>query len=134
MSESSQKIARYIVSGGTGAAVNIGTLFILVHWFGVWYLAASITGFLVSFFVSFTLQRYWTFGHRTAEGLGRHATLYLATLVFNAALNTGIVYVLVHLLSTWYVLAQLIAGLLVALASFFIYRSVVFREPASPMS
>lgn len=118
------KVARYIISGGSGAVVNIGTLFVLTHFFSVWYLASSVIAFLASFVVSFTLQRMWTFDHRTAEGLARHTSLYFVVAVGNTFLNTALVFGLVEYAQVWYVAAQIIAGVCIALSSFFIYRKI----------
>jgi len=123
------KVARYIIAGGTAATINIGTLFLLTHFIGVWYLLSSIIAFIVSFFISFYLQRTWTFEHNHPDTIARHMVLYFGVTLFNLALNTGIVYALVEWVSVWYVLAQIIAGALVAISSFFIYKHVIFVEP-----
>ena len=104
--------------------VNLGSLFVLKHFFGVWYLASSIVAFVASFFVSFTLQRTWTFEHWTTNGLVRHSSLYLIVAIANTFLNTIIVFVLVEYLQVWYLAAQLVAGLCIAVMSFFIYRKI----------
>ncbi len=118
------KTVRYVISGGTAAFINIGTLFVLTHFFGVWYLTSSIIAFLIALQVSFALQRLWTFEVRSTEGLMRHSTLYFIVAVINTLINTGIVFVLVEYVSMWYVAAQIIAGLAIAMTSFFIYRRI----------
>jgi len=115
---------RYVVSGGSGAIVNIGSLFILTHFFGVWYLISSIIAFLASFVVSFTLQRAWTFDIRTTDGLARHTSLYFVVAVGNTFLNTVLVFGFVEYLYLWYVAAQVVAGAIIALMSFFLYRKI----------
>ena len=118
------KVMRYVISGGSAAVLNIGTLFVLTHFFGVWYLASSVVAFLVGFVVSFVLQRTWTFDHRTTEGLARHTLLYFIVTVSNTLLNTMVVFGLVEYMRVWYVAAQIIAGAFIALTSFFIYRKI----------
>ena len=120
------KILRYIISGGTGAVVNIGTLFILTHYLQVWYLASSVAAFITSFLVSFYLQRTWTFQQHLPDSMTRQAARYLAVALFNLVLNTAIVYASVEYLGFWYVLAQVFAGGIVAVSSFFIYKHLVF--------
>jgi len=118
------RVMRYVISGGSAAVVNIGTLFVLTHFFGVWYLISSAIAFLVAFVASFTLQRAWTFDLRTADGLARHISLYFVVALGNTFLNTMLVFGLVEYARLWYIAAQIIAGFLVALASFFIYRKI----------
>lgn len=118
------QVVRYILSGGSGAVVNIATLFVLTHFFGVWYLASSVIAFVTSFFVSFSLQRMWTFNQRTIDGLARHTSLYLFVTVGNTFLNTALVFTLVEYMSVWYIAAQIIAGIVIASISFFVYRKI----------
>ena len=121
------KILRYVISGGTGAVVNIGTLYTLTHFFGIWYLLSSIVAFILSFFVSFNLQRRWTFNQNLPHTIVRHMTMYFVVALFNLFLNTGIVYASVEYLGMWYVVAQIVAGLFVAISSFFVYQHVIFN-------
>jgi len=118
------KPIRYIISGGSGAVVNLGTLYALTHIVGVWYLTASVIAFILSFVVSFTLQRIWTFDIRTRDGIARHGVLYLFVALGNLLFNTAFVYLLVEYLQVWYLLAQLLSGMLIALVSFFVYRKI----------
>lgn len=116
--------ARYVLSGSSAAVINIGTLFILTHYFSLWYLIASPIAFSLSFVVSLALQRSWTFEVRGSEGIVRHSTLYLLVAIGNVVINTGLVLVCVEYVHTSYVLAQFIAGALISLESFFLYRRI----------
>lgn len=117
-------VVRYVISGGTGAVVNIVTFFVLTYLFYVWYLYASIIAFISAFIVSFTLQRTWTFDQRTIDKLGRHTSLYLVATCVNTLLNTAIVFSLVEYINIWPIAAQIIAGLFVAVLSFFVYKRI----------
>lgn len=118
------KTARYLISGGTGAVVNIGTLFLLTHFGRVWYVASATLAFLTAFLVSFTLQRTWTFERRGTDQLARHTSLYFIVAVINTGINAIIVYGLVEYLGVWYILAQVLSGIVIAIASFFVYRRI----------
>lgn len=120
------KALRYIISGGSGAVVNLGSMYVLTDVFHVWYLAASVAAFLVSFVVSFTLQRFWTFGYTSTDKLGKHATLYLGVALSNLLFNTAIVFMLVEYLSAGHLFAQFIAGGVVAVWSYVLYQRLVF--------
>ena len=120
------KVIRYVISGGSGAVVNIGTLYVLTRIVGMWYLSASVIAFVASFFVSFGLQRFWTFEHRSRENVVKHAWMYLAVALANLCVNTGIVFCAVEYVHVWYVAAQLLAGVIVSVYSFFVYR-IIFR-------
>lgn len=118
------KAVRYLVSGGTGAVVNIGTLFVCTHLFGVWYLVSATLAFLTAFGVSFVLQRSWTFERSGTERLMRHTVLYFAVAAVNTGINALLVYGLVEYGGVWYITAQILSGIAIAAGSFFVYRKI----------
>jgi putative flippase GtrA len=118
------KACRYIISGGTAAVVNLGTLYVLTRFFSVWYLAASVVAFVLSLIVSFTLQRTWTFRVYGNRAIMQHSSLYLLAALFNLALNTFILFLLVQYGHAGYIFAQFIAGVIVAFESYFLYRAI----------
>jgi putative flippase GtrA len=52
---------KYVVSGGSAAIVDIVALYVFTDLFGIWYILSAILAFISAFFVSFLLQKYWTF-------------------------------------------------------------------------
>ncbi|MFA5744859.1 MAG: GtrA family protein [Candidatus Paceibacterota bacterium] len=125
------KIVRYIISGGTATLTNIGLLFVFVQFLQMHYLVASTIAFILSFLVSFTLQKFWTFNNREAARTHIQLAFYLTITLCNLALNTLLVYVMVSKLGLWYLLAQIIAGALIAIESYFSYKSFVFTSMPS---
>ncbi len=123
-------IARYIVAGVVGVAVNVGVLYGLTRFFGVWYLAASVVSFIISLLVSFALQKMWTFQDRGMELAGRQFLVYLAIALFNLGLNSLCMYFFTSILGIWYVMSQLLSSGLIAISSFFLYRAFVFTAAA----
>lgn len=124
-----RKAVKYMVSGGAATLANLAVLFVLAEYLGVHYLIASVIAFSSSIAVSFIMQKFWTFGDASTDGIHVQFFWYLAVVLSNLALNTALVYVLVEWLSVWYLLAQLVAGAVIAVISFFLYHNFVFRVP-----
>lgn len=122
-----QRLLRYLVSGSTAAVVDLGLLFVFTDLFNVHYLWSAIFAFVGAFFVSFLLQKFWTFQDTSVDRVHAQATLYFVVAVVNLALNTFLMYVFVDGLHVGYLLAQVIASGLIACESFFISRHVVFK-------
>lgn len=120
-------IIRYLISGGTSAALNLGVLSLLYYVYGVYYLYASITASLLAFFLSLTLHKFWTFEDYSRNGIHIQISKYMATSLFGLGLNTLILYILVDYLHFFVYLGQVVAGGLVASVTFFISRSLVFK-------
>ncbi len=123
-------VVRYIAAGGTGAFVNLASMYILTDIIGIWYIASAIFAFLISLVVTFFLQKMWAFGDATLHPRHalRQAALYTASSVSFLGLNTLMLYLLVEFLDVWYLLAQFFSLGVVALGSFLFNKSVTFRK------
>lgn len=132
------KILRFVISGTTAAAVNIGVLFFLVHACSLQYLVASVISFLASVGVGFTLQKFWTFRDRSTTGTQGQLAGYTSITIMNLGLNTLLMYVLVSHLYIWYIGAQFISGLVIAVTSYIGNSLFVFKvrntAPVMPSS
>lgn len=123
-----RRVLRYIAAGGTAAAVDLGLLYVLTDWLGIYYLFSSVLAFLVAFCVSFVLQKFWTFGERTQKGMHAQAALYFVITGGNVAVNAGLMYFFVDVVGFWYLFAQIVAGATIACYSFALYRLFVFKN------
>ena len=119
-------ILRFIISGGTSAAVDLILLYLFNSILGIHYLLSSIMAFTGAFSVSFTLHKFWTFkSHK--ESTHKQVVMYLATSLFGLLLNTFLMYVFVDLIHIMVLLSQIIVGLIVACFSFFLSHRFVFK-------
>ncbi len=119
-------VIRYIISGGTAAMTDLVLLYIFNTLFHVHYLTASVIAFILAFFVSFTLHKYWTFKSH-ADEIPKQIIMYLGTSLLGLCLNTILMYLFVGHFHLVVLLSQIIAGALVACCTFFISRKFVFK-------
>jgi putative flippase GtrA len=119
---------KYIIAGMTAAAVDIFLLFIFTDYAHIWYLASSALAFIISFFVGFALQKFWTFGCRDLNAIYKQGFFYLITGFFCLALNSAGLYVFVDHLHIHYIIAQILTGGIVALFSFSFSYFITFRD------
>jgi putative flippase GtrA len=118
---------RYLVSGSSAAVVDLGLLYGLTEWASLHYLASATIAFVAAFFVSFFLQKFWTFQDHSVERVHAQVALYFVIAVANLGLNTLLMYLFVEYLHLWYLAAQILAGSAIACESFFISRHFVFK-------
>jgi putative flippase GtrA len=121
------KLVRFIISGGIGATVHLGVVFILTHVFGVWYLYATSAGFMLAIGVSFVLQKFWTFQNVTTDLVHKQGTMFTGVAVFNFILNGFLMSIFVENFGLMPVVAQAGTSVLIAFESFLAY-SLLFRE------
>jgi putative flippase GtrA len=122
------KVAKYIISGGTAAVVDLFFLYIFVEKFGLWYVFSAILAFLIAFSVSFSLQKFWTFKDTSTDKVHKQASVYFIVSVVNLGLNTLLMYIFVDIVKLHYFPSQILAGGLLAISSFFIYSRFIFSS------
>jgi len=108
--------------------VDFAVLYFLTDILGIWYLISATLAFVTAFFVSFSLQKFWTFGDRYTQKIYRQLGLYLTIAVVNLLINAAGMYYLVDKLGVWYILAQVIVYGLLAFESFFVYKYIIFKN------
>jgi putative flippase GtrA len=123
----SRKAVRYVFAGGTGLCINIGTLYVLVQVFSVWYLIATIIAFFVATIVSFGMQKFLTFSDHAIHHAHIQLSVFLIVALCNLGVNTFLMYCLVSLVALQYLLAQFLVNAIIAIYSFFLYKHVVFK-------
>jgi dolichol-phosphate mannosyltransferase len=122
------KLVRFVISGGAATLTNLGILYVLTNLFHVWYLLSSVAAFIISFFVSFALQKFWTWKDHATESLHRQAGAYFAVTLTGLGLNTLFMYLLVDKAGLQYLVAQIIASAVIAVFNFFMYQKFVFNK------
>lgn len=127
--DSIQKIVRFIIAGTIAAGSNISVLYILVRFFSVYYLAASVVSFLASVAIGFTLQKFWAFRDTATEQAHMQLLKYASITTMNLCINTLLMYTFVSVLGVWYLAAQIISGLVIAIVSYTCNSMFVFNQP-----
>ncbi len=117
---------RFIISGGTSAVVDLSFLYLFNKVLDIHYLLSAIMAWVVAFFVSFTLHKFWTFKSHEEE-THKQAVMYLGTSLFGLSLNTALMYVFVDIFNIEVIISQFFVGGIVAFSSFFISRKFVFK-------
>jgi len=113
---------KYLIAGGTAAFTDLSLLYIATDILGIWYLFSACLAFVVAFFVSFFLQKFWTFRDNDQEQIYKQLGAYLAVALANFTLNAALMYIFVDGLRIWYMLAQFMISGLIACESYFVYK------------
>ncbi len=121
-------LLRYGVAGGLAAATNLGILFVLTEYAHLHYLQSATGAFFVAFFVSFLLQKFWTFGDSRKTIMHWQMAGYLLVSILNLGINTILLFILVERFHIWYIYAAVLTGGLIAVETFFVYRMLIFTE------
>jgi predicted glycoside hydrolase/deacetylase ChbG (UPF0249 family)/putative flippase GtrA len=121
------EVMRFLVAGSIATGTNLGLLYIFTELAGIWYLVSALLSYSIATIVSFGLQKFWAFTHRSTEHARREFALYVANNVLGVACNLVGLHLLVEYAQMWYMLAQFILLAIIAAWNFLVFRFVIFR-------
>lgn len=127
-------VTKFIISGSMAALVNFGTFFILLSVLEIYYLLSSVIAFSFAAVTSFCLQKFWTFESLSFKKIFTQFPLFVGVIVLNLLVNTLLVYSFVNIFNLGAFISQVLAGVIVATESFFVFRHVVFRAGSEESS
>lgn len=121
-----KQIMKFVVSGGIAAAVNFFLLYLCTDFFQIWYMESLWIAYVVTFFVSFSLQRLWTFKDTSGNKVHKQLGIYFAVAVVGIIANSALMYYFVDGLRMHYLGAQFISLGLISTVNYFVYRKFIF--------
>lgn len=125
--EKHKTIAKFFIAGTLSSVVDLLALF-LFHGIFHWEIVISTSiAFLLSLFVSFSLQKLWTFRNYSHERLPHQLFLYFAAAFIVMNLNGIGMHIFVNNFHIWYILSQIIVNLVLGVINFFAYKFIIFR-------
>jgi len=126
-----RKMVSFGIVGISGIFVNMGLLWLLTRYGGIYYLASSIIAIEVSIINNFFWNDRWTFGsdpdHRRRSTPERFALFHVVS-VGGAAINWLILFVLTEFGDIYYLLSNL-AGILAGFVwNYLVNRNITWRR------
>lgn len=122
------KIIRYLFAGGLAVSSNLLILFVLVHYFEVWYLTSAIISFCSAVVISYLLNKFFVFNNYSRKNIHKQFTIFFIFQLTMLGVNTLLMYVFVDIISIWYMLAQAISSLTTAVINYIFFNKIVFKN------
>lgn len=119
---------KFFLVGCCTGALDLLVLFILHGICRINIVPATSIAFVLSFLLSFILQKRWTFREFGHKNTPRQLVVYIANTFFDLNLNALLMYLLVNRLAWWYILSQVLVNLAIGLLNFIIYKYLIFRK------
>jgi putative flippase GtrA len=119
---------KYIIAGGTAAATDLILLFFFHDFIKMNVVVSATLAFVIAFFVSFYLQKFWTFRDNSRDKMKQQMGTYFMVGATNTSINAIAMYVLVDKIHIWYMLAQVLVSGGIAFYSFVIYKLFIFKQ------
>jgi len=105
---------KYYSVGGSGVLVNLGILYALTDFMGLWYIASQVIAISISISSNFLFNRFWTFSDSIQEQ--RNSVMYVKFIIVSLigmGIQLGITFALVENIALYYMYAAGI-GIVVA--------------------
>ena len=122
------RVVKFVISGGSAFVVHIALMYFFTEFLGWHYLISATVSFVSSIAVGFSMNKFWTFVNSSIKGIPLQLSLYIVINLFNLGLNVLLLYVLVEFMGVWYIFAQAIVSMLIALESFFLYSKLFHQK------
>lgn len=116
----------YAVASGLALAVDMTILFVLVHYFSWWYLAAASTSFIVGLAVAYLISAKLVFKYHRLEDRRAEFVAFAAIGVIALILNAAAMFIGVHYLGLNYLVAKCLAAGFTFIVSFVSRRQILF--------
>ncbi len=118
---------RFVMVGGTAAAVHFSVVLILVELFFSHPLIANLIAFCIAFFVSFSGQRLFTFSN-TNKSIKQSLLPYLLISVTSFICNEILLSIGIYIFKIPYQIALIIVLILVAVGTYFSSKHWAFAK------
>src|SRR5680860_531298 len=119
---------KFFFAGSSAALVNLIFLLVFHGWFKWGLVLSTSLAFIVSFFLSFTLQKFWAFRNYHYGKIPVQFVLYIINALIGLSINGFLMHLLVNKWGIWYLLAQVGVSMIIGLYNYLIYRFVIFRK------
>ena len=119
---------KYFLVGGIGVGVNLGLLYILTDFLGIWYILSQGIAIAVSITNNFFLHRYWTFKNEIVEPktLERYIKFFIVSVV-GMCIQLGLTFVLVENFGIYYLYAAVLSIIAASAFNYLLNRKWTFE-------
>ncbi len=117
---------RYVITGGTAFLIEYSLYLVLLKWFKLHYITASVIVYSIIFWFVFLLNRQWSF--KSKGNIYRQLMLYLLLFAFNNLVgNVFLLRFLSETLAIGPVFSPIIKMGIIVIWNFFIYKHIIYR-------
>lgn len=118
---------KYYLVGASGILVNLGILFVLTEFVGLWYLLSSTIAIYTSITSNFLLNKAWTFRDTVIKQRGfLMYGKFIGVSLVGMGIQLGFNYLFVEKLSVYYLLAALMSIVIASSVNFVLNRRLTF--------
>lgn len=123
----SKQFIKYALVGSLATGLDFLFLYSLVEFFHLFYLLAAFLSMAVILWISFTLNKYWTFANYEKKYFPQFLK-YCLSHVVALTVNLAILAFLVQFFHLWYLFAKIFATVGAAVTNFLLVKNYIFLD------
>ena len=119
---------KYFLVGGIGVGVNLGLLYVLTDFLGIWYILSQGIAIAISITNNFFLHRYWTFKNEIVEPktLERYIKFFIVSII-GMGIQLGLTFILVENYAMYYLSAAVLSIIVASAFNYLVNRKWTFE-------
>jgi putative flippase GtrA len=121
----SWKFVKYFIVGVLGVSLDFAILYTLVEYGHLHYLLGATIAVSIVLWISFTLNKFWTFRNLEKKYFHQFAK-YIIAHAFAMAVNLILLTFFVEIVHLWYIHGKIFATTVSAIINFLLTRKYVF--------
>lgn len=129
-----KSIVKFMVAGCFAGGSHLIFLAIFYDFINWPIIPSTSFAFIISFVISFSLQKLWTFRNFSQKKVVKQFSIYLLNAFLALNLNGIFMHLLVDNYDVWYLFSQIIVNLVIGAYNFFLYRFVIFKPQKNEIS
>ncbi|MBL7051404.1 GtrA family protein [Candidatus Woesearchaeota archaeon] len=103
-----KQVSKYVTVGAIGTLINLVVLYVLVEFFGLYYIIGAVIGYMLGITSNFYWNKKWTF-HNHSNHYEEQYEKYVVVSLVCGVLSLALLFLFVEMFNIWYILGQFIA-------------------------
>ncbi len=121
------QLFRYTFVGGAAFLVDIGSLYILTSFVGIYYLISAAIAFILGLIVNYLLSIGWVFNNRTLDSAKLEFGVFALIGVVGLGFNEVLIWFFTDYVHIFYLISKMIAAVLILFWNFFARKFTLFK-------
>ena len=119
---------KFSIVGLTNGAFSIFLLFLFYDILSCTLVFATSSSFILSFVLSFILQKHWTFRDVNHKNNIHQVPIYLFNVFLGLNFNGFLMHLFVFRFDLWHIFSQMIVNLIISIYNFVVYKYIIFKK------
>ena len=121
------QLFRYTFVGGAAFLVDIGSLYILTSFVGIYYLISAAIAFILGLIANYIMSISWVFNNRTLNSAKLEFGVFALIGVVGLGFNEVLIWFFTEDIHIFYLISKVMAAILILFWNFFARKFTLFN-------